>query len=62
MLGPIPTMCWSRPYRAGYKHRINDVDILKIDVEGVDHLVLKGFGQRLGSEKIRVIQFEDERL
>lgn len=39
-------------------NQIESVDVLKIDVEGVDHLVLKGFEQRLRNQKIRLVQFE----
>ena len=37
---------------------IERVDFLKIDVEGVEHLVLKGFEDMLKNGRIRVIQFE----
>ena len=39
---------------AGLEH----IDLLKIDVEGVEHLVLKGFADLLQKGKIRAIQFE----
>ena len=39
---------------AGLEH----IDLLKIDVEGVEHLVLKGFADFLEKGKIRAIQFE----
>ncbi|MGY2046811.1 FkbM family methyltransferase [Methylobacterium sp. JK268] len=39
-------------------HGIDTVDLLKIDVEGAEHLVLQGFGDRLSGERIRVVQFE----
>jgi len=34
------------------------IDLLKIDVEGAEHLVLKGFQECLRKRKIAVIQFE----
>ncbi len=37
---------------------IEKIDLLKIDVEGADHLVLEGFAQLLQKQGIRVIQFE----
>ena len=39
---------------AGVEH----IDLLKIDVEGVEHLVLKGFTDFLEKGKIKAIQFE----
>lgn len=39
-------------------HKIDEIDILKIDVEGAEHLVLKGFAEKLSKGKIKVIQFE----
>jgi FkbM family methyltransferase len=44
----------------GYCHKngIDRIDFLKIDVEGAEHLVLKGFGGMLHAGKIRVVQFE----
>lgn len=37
---------------------IDQVDLLKIDVEGAEYQVLEGFKQSLKDHKIRVIQFE----
>jgi hypothetical protein len=37
---------------------IETIDFLKIDVEGAEHLVLKGFSRMLGRGAIRCIQFE----
>jgi len=37
---------------------IEQIDFLKIDVEGADHLVLEGFTELLQSQGVRVIQFE----
>jgi len=37
---------------------ISHIDCLKIDVEGAEHLVLKGFAQALRDGRIDVIQFE----
>ncbi len=40
------------------EHGIDQIDILKIDVEGAEHLVLEGFDNLLSRQRIRVIQFE----
>ncbi len=37
---------------------ISHIDLLKIDVEGAEHLVLKGFSDLLEKGNIKVIQFE----
>lgn len=37
---------------------IDFIDLLKIDVEGADHLVLEGFLPELRAKAIRVVQFE----
>ena len=37
---------------------IEAIDLLKIDVEGVDHWVLEGFAPQLRAKVIRVVQFE----
>lgn len=37
---------------------IDAIDLLKIDVEGADHLVLEGFAPQLRAKAIRVVQFE----
>jgi len=37
---------------------IDKVDYLKLDVEGAEHLVLKGFDDALKSNALRIIQFE----
>ena len=37
---------------------INFIDFLKIDTEGSEHFVLKGFNQMIDKGKIRLIQFE----
>lgn len=39
-------------------HGIHNIDFLKIDVEGAEHLVLLGFSELLEQKNIRVIQFE----
>jgi FkbM family methyltransferase len=39
-------------------HRISQIDFLKIDVEGAEHLVLQGFEQMLRNSAISIIQFE----
>jgi hypothetical protein len=40
------------------RHDIDRIDFLKIDVEGTEHLVLKGFARTLAEGRIRCIQFE----
>jgi FkbM family methyltransferase len=40
------------------EHGISQIDLLKIDVEGADHLVLEGFAQMLDRRALRVVQFE----
>ncbi|QIM53633.1 FkbM family methyltransferase [Hydrogenophaga crocea] len=40
------------------QHGIASIDLLKIDVEGADHLVLAGFERMLGARAVRVVQFE----
>jgi len=40
------------------KNSIEEIDLLKIDVEGAEDLVLKGFHQKLHEGKIKIIQFE----
>lgn len=39
-------------------HGLTSIDFLKVDVEGAEHLVLKGFSQMLERSAIRCIQFE----
>jgi FkbM family methyltransferase len=39
-------------------HGIKKIDILKIDVEGMEEFVLRGFEDTLSQQRIRVIQFE----
>ena len=39
-------------------NNIEEIDVLKIDVEGAEHLVLKGFSDLLEAGAIKVIQFE----
>lgn len=39
-------------------HAIDTVDFLKIDVEGFESRVLKGFQDRLSAQKIHCVQFE----
>jgi FkbM family methyltransferase len=41
---------------------IRDVDFLKIDVEGAEHLVLRGFEQLLRERRVRFVQFEYGRV
>jgi hypothetical protein len=41
---------------------IAEVDFLKLDVEGAEHLVLKGLEDRLQQRSIRFIQFEYGRV
>jgi FkbM family methyltransferase len=45
-------------YRYCADNGIDSIDLLKIDVEGAEHLVLKGFAEMLANGKIKVIQFE----
>lgn len=40
------------------EHGIGHIDFLKLDVEGAEHLVLKGFDDLLEPARIPVIQFE----
>jgi FkbM family methyltransferase len=40
--------------RQGLKH----IDLLKLDVEGAEHMVLRGFGEMVTPDQIPVIQFE----
>lgn len=39
-------------------NQMSRIDLLKIDTEGAEHFVLKGFSQALADELIGVIQFE----
>lgn len=39
-------------------HKIDHIDFLKIDVEGGEHLVMKGFIEAMSAGKIGCIQFE----
>jgi FkbM family methyltransferase len=40
------------------EHGIKKIDCLKLDVEGAEHLVLKGFGDMLNPAMIPIVQFE----
>jgi FkbM family methyltransferase len=40
------------------EHAIDQIDFLKIDVEGAEHRVLNGFARGLADRRITVIQFE----
>lgn len=40
------------------QHGLSKIDLLKIDTEGAEHLVLRGFGDRLTPQDIPVVQFE----
>jgi FkbM family methyltransferase len=40
------------------KKKIDGIDFLKIDVEGMENLVLEGFKKKLAGNKIKMIQFE----
>jgi FkbM family methyltransferase len=37
---------------------LDHVDLLKVDAEGADHLVLRGFGDMFRERRIRTVQFE----
>jgi FkbM family methyltransferase len=39
-------------------HDIEQIDLLKLDVEGVEHLVLHGFDKMFTKQAIRCVQFE----
>lgn len=39
-------------------HGITEIDFLKIDVEGAEYRVLKGFLERLAAQKVHCVQFE----
>lgn len=39
-------------------HNLDTVDFLKVDVEGAEHRVFKGFSEYLNSRKVTCIQFE----
>lgn len=39
-------------------HDIDSIDFLKIDVEGAEYRVLKGFKDRLSAQKVHCVQFE----
>jgi len=43
-------------------HGITHIDFLKVDAEGADHLVLRGFDRLLRSSQIDVVQFEYARF
>ena len=43
-------------------HGITHIDLLKIDAEGADHLVLRGFDRLLRAGRIDVVQFEYARF
>lgn len=40
------------------EQKIDKIDFLKVDTEGADFIVLKGFGGMFSDKKIRVLQFE----
>ena len=44
-----------------HDHRIDHIDFLKIDVEGIGNRVLDGFKETLQAQKIKLIQFEYDR-
>lgn len=56
-----PTRSRARIVRGdGYctDHGVQEIDVLKIDVEGAEHMVMLGFDQLLSAQRIRLIQFE----
>ncbi|MFK7731534.1 MAG: FkbM family methyltransferase [Pseudomonadales bacterium] len=40
------------------EHGIQNIDFLKVDVEGAEHMVLNGFSELLSRQAIRAVQFE----
>lgn len=44
------------------REAIRNLDFLKIDVEGAEHLVLRGFEQLLRARRVRFVQFEYGRV
>ena len=40
------------------QHAIESIDLLKIDVEGAEHLVLQGLGQAFADRRVRLAYFE----
>jgi FkbM family methyltransferase len=40
------------------EHKIDEIDFLKLDAEGSEHFILKGFKRMLALQKIRAVQFE----
>ncbi len=40
------------------EHGIDQIDFLKVDVEGAEHMVLSGFSELLNNQAIRAVQFE----
>ncbi len=40
------------------QHNIDEIDFLKVDAEGSEHLIFEGFKVMLQAKKIRIIQFE----
>lgn len=40
------------------ENRIDEIDFLKVDAEGSEHLIFQGFKQMLQEQRIRLIQFE----
>lgn len=55
-----PTVIEKKPVRRGdeymEEHEIEGIDFLKIDVEGFEFNVIKGFGDKI--ENVKIIQFE----
>jgi FkbM family methyltransferase len=41
-----------------HERGIDTLDFLKIDVEGAEYRVMKGFGERLAAQKVHCVQFE----
>jgi hypothetical protein len=70
---PLQTSLMAHPFQThGRRLRLGDafcaeqgiqkIDLLKIDVEGAESFVLRGFEKMLAGRRISIIQFEYEKL
>jgi FkbM family methyltransferase len=61
-----PCREFERPVQRGDKylreHQLSRIDFLKLDVEGAEHLVLRGFSEALDAGSMDIIQFEYGRV